>query len=85
MLWTGLMLPENDWNRGSMVITGGPDATYHGVEVTCTEFQNLAGRASTKNWKTSVRKLEPSGEGGARMGDYLRAQAKQYGNAYVPL
>jgi len=82
-MWTGLMLPENDWNRGKIVIAGGPDVSYHGVEVTCTEFQNLAGRASTKNWKMSVRKLEPHGEPGPQMGDYLREQAQQYGKEYV--
>lgn len=83
VMWTGLMLPENDWNRGKIVIDGGPDSSWYGAEVTCAEFQNLAGRASAKNWKTSVRKLEPHGEPGLRMGHYLREQAKKYGRAYV--
>ena len=83
VMWTGLMLPENDWNRGKIVIDGGPDSSWHGAEVTCAEFQNLAGRASAKNWKTSVRKLESHGEPGLRMGHYLREQAKQYGRGYV--
>ena len=44
--------------------------------MTCTEFQNLAGRASTKNWKMSLRKLEKNGEPGPQMGDYLRDQVR---------
>jgi hypothetical protein len=34
VMWTGLMLPENDWTRGKVVVAGGPDVSYHGVEVT---------------------------------------------------